>query len=159
MSDNSVLFIRVADDTPAYQTLCPKYWGLLEIVKLSTYRVNLKFTDVNDLDINNVYQAIYHEDNGFSGWQRIILHSDLPNLIISKAQIIPENTVPANSFVDIMYTPTPVSGYTPFLYLPVAPGHTSVGIMAITSTLVRLRNYTDTNVKASTTIAVVYKRI
>ncbi|WP_097005577.1 hypothetical protein [Lacrimispora amygdalina] len=58
MADNSVLFIRVADDTPAFQTLCPKYWGLLEIVKLTIYRVNFKFSDVNKLKIISIKQII-----------------------------------------------------------------------------------------------------
>ncbi|MDW2799360.1 hypothetical protein RZO55_17435 [Clostridium boliviensis] len=88
MADNSLLYISVADNTPQYQTLCPKYWGLLEIIKINIYRVSLKFTDINDIDINNVYQAIYHKDNGFSGWKRITVNSDLALQILDTKTVL-----------------------------------------------------------------------
>jgi len=87
------------------------------------------------------------------------LNSNLPNLIIAQSQTLTETTVPANGYADITYTPTPMSGYTPFLFVPVAGGGAAVGIMAVTSSLVRLRNFTSTNANASPVISVVYKRV
>lgn len=86
------------------------------------------------------------------------LNSNLPNLIIAQSQTLPETTVPANGYVDISYTPTPISGYTPFQYSLWSGGNPSVGIVAITSSLVRLRNFSGASVNATPIISVTYKR-
>ncbi|WP_024295028.1 hypothetical protein [Lacrimispora indolis] len=86
------------------------------------------------------------------------LNSNLPNLIIAQSQTLPETAVPANGYVDISYTPTPINGYTPFQYSLWSGGNPSVGIVAITSSLVRLRNFSGASINATPIISVTYKR-
>jgi len=90
--------------------------------------------------------------------QIVQLNSDLASLIISRTQDLPLTAIPANGSVDIAYTPSQLAGYTPLAYIAVAGGSVNTGITAVTSSIVRLRNFSGTSVSASPTISILYKK-